>query len=74
MKPPCGKVCPERAPGCHGKCEKYQAFRQGIEAERSQRIADGDIGYYKRMTGYRVSHHCFGNSRRNWVKDDKNKE
>ena len=26
MKAPC-KGCQEREPGCHGKCDKYQAFR-----------------------------------------------
>lgn len=26
MKAPCMN-CPDRSPGCHGRCERYKAFR-----------------------------------------------
>lgn len=33
MSAPC-KDCPERACGCHAKCEKYAAFR--VEADKAR--------------------------------------
>lgn len=30
MNPPC-KDCPNRHPGCHGSCEKYQIWRKEWE-------------------------------------------
>ena len=30
MNPPC-KDCPNRHPGCHGSCEKYQTWRKEWE-------------------------------------------
>lgn len=37
MKPPC-KGCPDRAMGCHGKCEEYAAFKAEREAELHARF------------------------------------
>lgn len=34
MSAPC-KDCPERACGCHAKCEKYAAFR--VEADKARK-------------------------------------
>ena len=36
MKAPC-KGCPDRAVGCHGKCEQYTAYREIMERERNRR-------------------------------------
>lgn len=43
MNPPCrqpdGSDCPNRAVGCHGKCDKYREFRaecDRIKAEREK--------------------------------------
>lgn len=35
MQPPC-KDCPERAPHCHGACERYAAYKQA-KAEANAR-------------------------------------
>ena len=32
MRAPC-KDCPDRTVGCHGRCERYQAFRELKEKE-----------------------------------------
>ena len=68
MKPPC-KDCPDRVLGCHKTCEKYLAFREEVDAEHAQKVAENDAIYYQRQTGFRVSHHRFSSSRRNWTKE-----
>lgn len=35
----CEKNCPDRAAGCHGKCERYQAFRAECETFAETRRA-----------------------------------
>lgn len=40
MLPPC-KDCPDRAPGCHGKCEKYKAFAEWNAENREKRHLGG---------------------------------
>lgn len=40
MLPPC-KDCPARAPGCHGKCEKYAEFVSWNEEHREKRHLEG---------------------------------
>ena len=40
MLPPC-KDCPARAPGCHGKCEKYAEFVAWNEEHREKRHMAG---------------------------------
>jgi len=43
---PCAKDCPERAAGCHGKCERYAAFRQEREAVYKAREARQEVRDY----------------------------
>ena len=45
-KSPCYK-CPDRAIGCHGKCEKYQDYQQACRAEYSARLAHSDVMTYE---------------------------
>lgn len=42
MRPPCSG-CPDRRVGCHGSCEKYQAFNAERELIRERRSSEGDI-------------------------------
>lgn len=51
MNGPC-KDCPDREASCHGKCERYAAFRAEIDRALQNRIADN--GRY--MTTARVKH------------------
>ena len=30
-KPPCGKDCAERCPGCHDRCERYKEWHEELE-------------------------------------------
>ncbi len=32
----CCKDCPDRYPGCHGKCEKYIAARAEYDAQKAE--------------------------------------
>ena len=32
----CCKNCPDREPGCHGKCEKYKQQREEYDAEKAE--------------------------------------
>ena len=43
MKPPCkqeGIDCPDRCPGCQGKCPKYAAFKAAKEEANARRRAE----------------------------------
>lgn len=42
MKQPCYN-CPDREVGCHGKCERYTAYRAEIDALKAKRKAEMDI-------------------------------
>ena len=55
MRAPC-KDCPDRAAGCHGKCEKYQAFRAEIAKENAERDTSEVemINYYRRRRSHRM--------------------
>ena len=44
-QPPC-KDCTERKIGCHGKCERYKAFKEYHEAEKQQKIREGNAADY----------------------------
>ena len=39
LKPPC-KACGDRAPGCHGVCLYYKAYREKLDAENEAHRAD----------------------------------
>lgn len=45
MTSPC-KDCTDRHDGCHGKCERYQAFRTEIEERKPNNYADYDYRRY----------------------------
>lgn len=34
---PC-RNCPDREVGCHGKCEKYKAFKERMSEDRKKRV------------------------------------
>ena len=38
--------CTDRAPACHGKCEKYQAFRQMKDAYNEEQRRNSDMAGY----------------------------
>jgi len=42
MRPPCGG-CQDRAVGCHGSCERYQAFDAERELIRNRRAQQGEV-------------------------------
>lgn len=45
---PCGRDCPNRAAGCHGKCEAYQAFRAELDKNAVRDKTEGEvISYYR---------------------------
>lgn len=46
MNSPC-KDCPGRAIGCHGRCERYQAFREEREGARLENARWGALNDYK---------------------------
>lgn len=43
----CDRDCPERRPGCHDSCEKYQAAKRKYLAEKEmitkKKLADADL-------------------------------
>ena len=39
LKPPCGRKCPERRAGCHGKCKEYQEYAAVVAEARERRNA-----------------------------------
>lgn len=42
---PC-KNCPDRQTACHGKCEKYAAFRAKVDAIAEERKIDREYNEY----------------------------
>lgn len=42
MKQPCYQ-CPDREMGCHGRCERYKAYRAEVDAIKAKRKAESDI-------------------------------
>ena len=40
MRQPCKRECPEREVGCHGKCEKWQAYEAWKAEEYKRRYED----------------------------------
>lgn len=45
----CCKDCPDRYPGCHGKCEKYIAERAAYDAQKAKamKVSDLATGLYE---------------------------
>lgn len=63
MDGPCYN-CPERRVGCHSGCERYQAWRQGYDAEqeakrreKQQRVGVEDIMIRKALQSKRKWRH-----------------
>ena len=42
MKQPCYN-CPDREMGCHGRCERYKAYRAEVDAIKAKKKAESDI-------------------------------
>lgn len=42
---PCAQTCPNRSATCHGKCQKYTAWKQQNDAERDARWLASRLGY-----------------------------
>ena len=42
----CEPDCPDRQMGCHGKCEKYRAFRNGRLAAHEEKLKQYKITEY----------------------------
>lgn len=64
LNSPC-KDCTDRAVGCHGKCEKYQAYRLEVDKLRMAR-AELDFAHDP-LNGYfrtRKAHRLHAESRR----------
>lgn len=40
---PCGRDCTERHEGCHGRCERYQKWREGKERQREQERKEREL-------------------------------
>ena len=38
VKPVCSRDCPDRSWDCHGKCEKYKAYREQCDEEMMERF------------------------------------
>lgn len=64
MKTPCDG-CTERVVGCHGKCEKYLAYRAEIDAKRPQLYANADADDYTRRVKRKIALRRMSNIRRN---------
>lgn len=43
---PCTRDCKDRSAGCHGKCEKYQAFTVRVEKIRKDRLLSNQCEPY----------------------------
>ena len=68
MKTPC-ENCTERVVGCHGKCEKYLAYRADIDAKSPQLYADSDVKDYSRKIKLRIALHRVPYNKRGWKKE-----
>lgn len=42
----CGKDCPNRQPGCHGKCEKYKRERAEYDKKKAIENANRMVSQY----------------------------
>ena len=68
MKAPC-KDCAEREVGCHGKCDRYQAYRAEIDARKSGIYANADSKSYVSDIRRRIALRRMPNVRRYWKKE-----
>lgn len=46
MKIPCTKDCPDRVPGCHGKCPAYMEYWEEHQKELKQRTLQSEVSDY----------------------------
>lgn len=69
MKAPC-KDCTERHDGCHGKCERYRAYREDIENRKKPELyAKCDYDGYVRDVKAKIALRRVPSIRRNWKKE-----
>lgn len=59
VKMVCGRGCPDRTQGCHGKCEKYAQYRAECDGlnhqkELEREVMDAEITAVRRTHGKRV--------------------
>lgn len=47
MKPPCGKDCPHRTPGCHSTCEAWGQYEKERNAAYEQRKVLHTVNTYR---------------------------
>ena len=70
MKTPCAN-CAEREVGCHGKCDRYQAYRDDIEHRKKPELyAKCDYDGYVRDMKVKIALGRMGNPRRGFHKDE----
>ena len=52
VKPTCGKDCPDRSWDCHGKCEKYKAYRAECDNALNKRFREkeGERDMYREIS------------------------
>ena len=50
----CCKDCPERAAGCHSRCEKYLDEKKTLERDKEERRMKMVSIYYTRETATRL--------------------
>ena len=41
--------CPDRVVGCHGKCDRYKAYRDDIDSKHAAKDRTKDTDAYKRI-------------------------
>ena len=69
MKTPCAD-CTEREVGCHGKCERYQAYREDIEHRKKPELyAKCDYDGYVRDVKIKIALRRVPSIRRKWKKE-----
>ena len=55
-EPVCPPDCRERAPGCHGRCERYMSFRREKEKEYQKRKSIAKMNGYA-IDAYKTCRH-----------------
>ena len=54
----CEKDCPDRSAGCHGKCERYKAFRAECdtwsETRRAVKLHEREMDTYAKKAAKRL--------------------
>ena len=48
--------CPDRVVGCHGKCERYKAYRDAIDSIHAVKDRDKEMDTYQRIKRDKIIH------------------